>query len=195
MILIRKLKDEQDEKMSNIHFNTAFESLSYQEIDKWIKDNESLLIGSAIFSKNNSIISKIITYFERIKGKCSEFIPSHTGSIVKCDDEIYLFNVKPLFASKILLADYIAETDDDYILILKDFKLNNKKFSEDILEHEGDFYPFLSAIRSVGTKRKTKRVHCSELHLKTLQEQGLFKGINPEITPYELLLLLKRVIK
>ena len=181
--------------MSNIHFNTAFESLSYQEITKWIKENETQLIGSAIFSKNNSIISKLITYFERIKGKCAEFIPSHTGSIVKCDDEIYLFNVKPLFASKVLLADYIAETEDNYILILKDFKLNNKKFSEDILKHEGDFYPFLSAIRSVGTKRKTKRSHCSELHLKALQEQGLFKGINPEITPYELLFLLKRVIK
>ena len=82
-------------------------------------------------------------------------------------------------------------TEDDFKLILRNFDLDTKMFSLNIAEHIGDFYPFMSAIRSIGTKRQSKwRTHCSELHLRELQKQGLFKGVNAEITPDELLHLM-----
>ena len=96
--------------------------------------------------------------------------------------------MKPLKAKIQPLSDFLLNTNDDYILVLRDFLIDTNMFSINIAEHIGEFYPFMSAIRSVFTKRQSKwRTHCSELHLRELQKQGLFKDVNPEITPDELL--------
>lgn len=168
-----------------------FKKMSFDEIEKWIDENKKQLIGSAIFTKNKSITSKIVQWAESWKCKNDDFKPSHTGSIIKKDNDIYIFDMKPPKSSIQLLSYYLLFTKDDYLLVMRDFKLNTKMFSANISYHIGEFYPYLSAIRSVFTKRRTKYVrHCSEMHLTELQKQGLFTNINPEITPDELLHLL-----
>lgn len=173
--------------MVQIHFESAFKGMTEDELQKWLKLNRERLIGSAIFTKNNSLTSKIVRWAEGWKCKDKAFIPSHTGSIIEYKNDLYLFDMKPLRASVQPLAKYILETNDDFALILRDFKIDTRMFSLNIAYHIGEFYPYLSAIRSVFTKRQTKWVrHCSELHLRELQIQGLYTELNPEITPDEL---------
>ena len=175
-----------------IHYNTAFDNMSMDDLNKWISFNYERLIGSAVFTKNNSLTSKVVRWAESWKCKDKCFIPSHTGSIIEYDNELHIFDMKPLRASVQPLAEYLYYSDDEFVLVLRDFQLDTRMFSLNIAEHIGEFYPFMSAVRSVLTKRQTKWVrHCSELHIRELQKQGLFKDINPEITPDELLHLFK----
>lgn len=173
--------------MMQIHYNTAFQGMRVDEMDKWISFNYERLIGSAIFTKNKSFTSKLVCWAEkwRCKDKC--FVPSHTGSIIEYKGDLYIFDMKPLKARIQPLADYLLNSDEEFALVLRDFQLDTKMFSVNIAEHIGEFYPYMSAIRSVITKRQSKwRRHCSELHLRELQKQGILTTLNPEITPDEL---------
>lgn len=178
--------------MTQIHYKTAFEGITPEGLEKWINFNKTRLIGSAIFTKNKSITSKIVRWAESWTCKDKHFIPSHVGSIILYNNNVYIFDMKPLHARVQKLSDYILNTDEDFVLVMRNFVLDTKMFSLNIAEHIGEFYPFMSAIRSVLTKRQSKwRRHCSELHFRELQKQGLFKTINAEITPDELLHVLK----
>ena len=44
--------------MAKIHFNTAFENMSEKDINTWIVFNRKRLVGSAIFTCNDSFTSK-----------------------------------------------------------------------------------------------------------------------------------------
>lgn len=178
--------------MTQMHFNTAFEGMRIDEIDNWISFNYERLIGSAVFTKNKSLTSKLVRWAEKWRCKDECFVPSHTGSIIEYNGNLYIFDMKPLRAKIQPLNEYLIDADEDFILVLRDFRLDTKMFSVNVAEHIGEFYPYMSAIRSVFTKRQSKwRRHCSELHLRELQKQGLYTNINPEITPDELLHLLK----
>lgn len=167
--------------------NTYFKEISLKEINKFISKNYKKLIGSAIFTKNNSFVSKIVSWAESMGDKYQIFIPSHTGSIIEYNYTLYLFDMKPPKATMQPLTDYLLNTKDEFELVIRDFNLDTKMFSANIAYHNGEFYPYLSALRSVLTKRNTKWVrHCSELHLRELQKQNLFLDVNPEITPKEL---------
>ena len=48
-----------------IHFKSAFENLSEKDIDEFIKLNKNKLIGSSIFTSNNSITSRIVRFVEK----------------------------------------------------------------------------------------------------------------------------------
>ena len=173
--------------MLRVFDNHFFSKLNRDEIKQWIKNNYTLLIGSAIFTKNNSITSKVVRWAESWKCEDKSFIPSHTGSIIEYNNEIYIFDMKPLRASVQPLLDYLCDTKDDYKIILRNFELDTFMFTANISEHIGQWYPYMSAIRSVFTKRNTKwQTHCSELHIRELQKQGIFLSVNPEITPDEL---------
>lgn len=173
--------------MVQVHFNTAFVDMPVNVIRSWLDVYKDRLIGSAIFTKNDSVTSKVVRWAEGLKCKDSCFIPSHTGSIIEYKNDLYIFDMKPMRASVRPLYDYLTTTEDEYALVLRDFEIDTRMFSINVAEHIGEFYPFLSAIRSVLTKRQTKWVrHCSELHLRELQKQGLFNELNPEITPDEL---------
>lgn len=174
-----------------IHYKSAFKNLTSDQIDGWLQVNKEQLIGSAIFTRNNSLTSKIVRWGEKLKTKCKGFVPSHTGAIIEYMNDLYIFDVKPLRSKVQLLKDYLLYTNEDYILIIRDFELDTKMFSLNCIYHIGDFYPFMSAIRSVLTKRQTKNAkHCSEFILREWQKQGLFTNINAEISPDELLHLL-----
>ena len=178
-----------------IHYKSAFKDLTPEQLDGWLQVNKKQLIGSAIFTRNNRITSKIVRWAERLRTGCKGFVPSHTGAIIEYQNDLYIFDVKPLRSRVQLLKYYLLYTDEDYILYLRDFDLDTKMFSLNCIYHIGDWYPFGSAIRSVLTKRKTKNSrHCSEFYITELQKQGLFSNANPEITPDELLHLVLRKV-
>lgn len=170
-----------------IHFDSAFKCLTPDQLEKWIKLNYKRLIGSALFTANNTIGSKIVRWAESWTNKKSGFKPSHTGSIIEIKGKLYVFDMKPPRAKTTTLLDYLLNTKDKFALVMRDFELDGKMFSLNLEEHIGESYPYLSAIRSVFTKRQSKwRRHCSEMHLRELQKQGVYTELNPEITPDEL---------
>lgn len=176
--------------MTKIHFNTAFEKMTKNDLENWKKLNYNKLIGSAVFTKNNSLVSRIVSYFEKKSHKQhTMFSPSHVGSIIEYNNDLYIFNMKPLKASVIPLTKYIYDTSDDFVLMFRNFKLDTNMFSKILADYIGQPYPYLSAIMSVFSKRESKwRRHCSELHARTLKLCGFpFKDdFNFECTPLEL---------
>ena len=180
--------------MRKIYKKYEFKCMDESLLNSWIVWHKKKLIGSAIFTLNNSLVSKIVSWASNwSKSSSDKFIPSHVGSIIEKDGNLFVFNMQPPKASMTPLVNYLLYTDNDYQLVMRDFELNSKWFSEDIIFHLGEFYPYLSAIRSVLTKRSTKFVnHCSELHIRELQKQSLFKNFNPECTPLELYELLTK---
>ena len=173
------------------------QSMDREEFYIWINIHKEQLIGSAVFTKNNSLGSRIVSWAQRIHDKAKDdFVPSHTGSIIEKDGELLLFDMKPPKASVQPLTRYLLATDDEYILVLRDFELDTFMFSQNLLYHVGEFYPYFSAIRSVFTKRQTKWVnHCSEIFARELDRQGFKfpKGFNLECTPNELLNALREL--
>lgn len=174
--------------MVEIYSNEYFKHLSKDELISWIEYNKYKLIGSALFTKNNSLTSKVVRWAENWGEKDkNKFTPSHTGSIIEYNNDVYVFDMKPMKATVTPLLDYILNTKDEYRLVLRDFLIDGRMFSLNISYKIGDWYPFMSAIRSVFTKRKSKyKQHCSEAHLAQLQLQGKYLELNPEIAPDEL---------
>lgn len=175
--------------MSITHYNTAFEGMTKEQIEKWIDLKKERFVGSAVFTSNKSTISKLVRWAENRGKEKHSFVPSHVGSVVMQDGKVYIFDMKPPKATKTLLSEYIYNTKDEFVIVLRDFMLDTQMFSANILEYEGRLYPYLSAIRSICKLIPSKWArHCSELHLRELQKQGLFTELNPEITPLELYL-------
>jgi hypothetical protein len=173
---------------------TDFKNMEREAFYIWVYEHKEQLIGSAVFTKNNKLGSKLVSWVQKIHDKAKDdFVPSHTASIIEKDGQLYLFDMKPPKASIQPLTRYLLSTDDEYILVLRNFPLDTFMFSQNMIYHIGEFYAYLSALRSVLTKRDTKFVnHCSELHFRELQKQGLYPNINPEITPNELLTLFRK---
>ena len=171
-----------------------FKNMEREAFYLWIHEHKQQLIGSAIFTRNNKLGSKLVSWAQKIHDKSKDdFIPSHTGSIIEKDGDLLLFDMKPPKASVQPLTRYLLATNDEYILVLRDFPLDTFMFSQNMIFHIGEFYAYFSALRSVFTKRQTKFVrHCSEMHLTELQKQGLYLDINREITPHELLTLFRQ---
>ena len=176
--------------MSRVKYNkNEFINMSEKTLNTWVSIHKKKLVGSAIFTCNNSLTSKIVSWASSLGKKKEEFIPSHVGSIVEYKDNLFLFNMQPPRASMTTLSSFLLYTNCDYQLIMRDFDIDCKMFSANILYHLGEFYPYLSAIRSVLTKRQSKwRRHCSELHARTLQLCGYKfpENFNMECTPLEL---------
>ncbi len=175
----------------NVLKKEDFIKLSPKKIDKWLELNHDKLIGSAIFTKQNTFGSKLVQWGEKhLFAKCDKddcFTPSHTGSIIEYYNNLYIFDMKPPKAAVQPLKEYLLNTDEDYRLVIRDFELDTKMFSLNLKDHIGEKYPYLSALRSVFTKRQSKwRSHCSEMHYRQLLRQGIYLGINPECTPDEL---------
>lgn len=174
------------------------ETLTEEKLDTWIALNKSRLIGSAIFTKQNTLTSKLVQWGERhLFAKCKHnncFVPSHTGSIIENCKQLYIFDMKPPRASIQPLKDFLLGTDEDYVIVIRDFPLKCEMFSFNMMFHVGESYPYLSALRSVFTKRQSKwRSHCSEMHARQLELCGykFSKNFNLECTPDELLHVLK----
>ena len=176
--------------MCKIYSNEFFNNKSEKDLSLWVATHKKVLVGSAIFTSNNSITSKVVRWAENWGEKNKKkFTPSHTGSIIEYEGELLIFDMKPLRATTTPLIYYLLNTSETFSIVQRNFKLDTRMFSLNIAEHIGEFYPFMSAIRSVFSKRQSKwRTHCSELHLREIQKQGILTNLNPEITPDELFL-------
>lgn len=156
----------------------------------FIDYNKNVLVGSAVFTKDDSWLSKQIQRATKHKTKQKEFIPSHIGSIVSINGQVYLFNMVPPRASCILLQDFLEDTDDEYRIVLRDFSLKVPEYNQFILHRNGKRYGYFSALQSATRLLKyipNRKEHCSEIHTKALQEQGLLKGLRADdVTPVEL---------
>lgn len=178
-------------------------AVQYKKIDErllmsWISVYKNKLAGSAIFVRNESLLSKIISSV--CKNKCPDktFIPSHVGSLVLVGGDVAVFDMVPPKAKITPLIDYLTSTDDDYEIVMRDFDLDVEKFSFGIVERVNKRYGYLSAIQSAFKWLwYPLREHCSEIHLRELQKQRLFEGIDAnEITPDGLYhLLIERGLK
>ncbi len=172
-----------------------FKKMEREKFYLWVHEHKMQLIGSAVFTKNNTFGSKLVSWAQKVHDKSKEdFIPSHTASIIEKNEDLYLFDMKPPKASIQPLTQYLLSTKDDYILVLRNFPIDTKVFSQLIIYHLGEFYAYFSALRSVFTKRETKFVtHCSELHARCLALLGYTfpSNFNMECTPNELLTLFR----
>lgn len=175
--------------MQKVFYKNYFKTMTREQIRLWIDTHKKRLVGSAIFTKGQSITANVVAWAEgwRCPDKTA-FRPAHTGSIIEKDGEFLIFDMKPPRASVQSLEKYLWLTDENFVIILRDFEIDEKMFCANLLDEVGRCYPYMSAIRSVFSKRETKwNCHCSEMHLRELQKQGLFKEVNAEITPDELL--------
>lgn len=174
--------------MQKVFYKEYFKEMTREQIRYWIYKHRVQLVGSAIFTKGTTLGAKLVVWAEGWTCKEKGFCPSHTGSIVEKDGETLIFDMKPPRATTQSLETYLWTTKEDFVIVLRDFELDTKMFSETVLDHVGQGYPYMSAIRSVFNKRATQWAnHCSELHLRKLQMQSLFTDVNAEITPDELL--------
>ena len=107
--------------MVQIHYKSLFISMPNDVVGNWLDKKRDKLIGSAIFTRNNSITSKMVSWVEQLKCKDKKFVPSHTGSIIEYNGDLYIFDMKPMRASVQPLFEYLITTDDEYALVLRDF--------------------------------------------------------------------------
>lgn len=169
-----------------LHYNTAFESLTPETIEDFVEQNKNTLVGSAVFVKNAAFISKLISWVCSGKAQDKNFIPSHVGSLVMVGGQVYLFDMKPPKPTLTHFVDYLKNTKDEFLLVMRDFKLDTEAFSLEIVNRMNKRYGYLSAIQSAFKYMYYGfREHCSEIHLKALQAQGLFWGYDANKTTPE----------
>lgn len=161
-------------------------------VDKWIEENQDKLNGACYFMKDETLISKGIRLFTTQSG-CKDYVPSHATPIFKDTDgkmKILQILSPNVFATD--LADFLKNTDEDYMIFLRDFDINEERFSENCKKEIGKSYGMFSAIQAVTNLIDVDAgLHCSEGYVQLLQKEGMFKGINSnKITPNTLMYLL-----
>ncbi|MBR1753731.1 hypothetical protein IJ732_02755 [bacterium] len=163
-------------------------------IDKWIDDNADKLTGSCIFDKDDSKISKTIRKYTNTS-KCNyEHIPSHAAPIYKDVDGTFKrlqVDDQPCTHSEDLKT-YLKTTKRNYIIFMRDFDIDEEKFSKNMVNFIGEPYGYISAIQTVFPLIDIDGgLHCSESYVKGIQDQGVFEKVNAnKITPHTLLHLL-----
>ena len=168
------------------HFNTAFKDMTKDQIEMYVKIHKEKLVGSAVFVKNTALISKAISWVCSGKAKTKDFVPSHVGSLILCGGHVYLFDMKPPKPTLTKFSDYLAESKDEYLLYMRNFSLDTEKFSLEIIKRVNNNYGYLSALQSAFKYLWWGwREHCSEIHLKALQAQGLFTEYSANATTPE----------
>lgn len=163
-------------------------------IKVFIQENFNLLQGGAVFVKNDkSKISKIVSKFcaKQIKqSNLKDFVPSHIASCYKGSDEkLYILDIKPPKSSAQELENYLKNTSDDYVICLRQVKLNLDKYNKYMRERIGLHYGFISAIQSIFKRITFKHgMHCSENYIYAYNQQGYYYDINAnKSTPANLL--------
>ena len=176
--------------MQTIFYKSFFKDKTREDIRIWIDMHKEKLVGSAIFTKGTGITANLVVWAESWTDKCKGFKPSHTGSIVEKDGKVIIFNMIPPRGSTQSLETYLWTTKENFVIVLRDYEIDTNVFNKGTLEHVGQGYPYMSAIRSVFTKRPTQwNAHCSELFARVTVMSGhaFSEAFNLECTPNELL--------
>ena len=163
-------------------------------VDDFVRNYYKELQGAAIFVKNKkSRISRIISKFCKGQIKLNflkDFVPSHIASCYKDSDEkLYILDIKPPKSSAQELENYLKNTSDDYVICLRQVKLNLDKYNKYMRERIGLHYGFISAIQSIFKRITFKHgMHCSENYIYAYNQQGYYYDINAnKSTPANLL--------
>jgi len=168
-------------------------------IDLFISCYFNSLQGAAIFVKNDkSIVSKVVSRFCKKKylkniNLCDElvnFIPSHIASVYKDNDnDLYLLDIKPPKSTKQKLIEYLKNTKDDYVLILRRENLDLEKYNKYMRERVGLLYGLVSAVQSIFKYITFLHgMHCSENYIYAYNQQGFYYDINAnKATPLDLM--------
>lgn len=175
-----------------IYSNKDFAKMSLGDIRDFVVKNRRRLIGSAVFTRNKSVISRLICYVSKGREPDAIFVPSHTGSIIGLRGEVFCFDMKPPEGKITSLVEYLSTTEDEFRLVVPDFLLNDSAFSDFISKRIGQSYGYVSALQSAFRGlRWGSSEHCSEIHLKALQAQGLFVEYDAnKTTPFDLVHIL-----
>lgn len=157
--------------------------------EKFVSHNRKKLIGGSVFTSGSNIISRLISKFTK-KGN-DDFTPSHVGQIIKINDVIYVFDMKPPVPKITEIHQWIREQKDDFKVILRPYDIDADKFSINVIKRANKRYPFWSAIQcllKINYELPTpkdedeaiakKAEHCSEITIVEYQKCGYFKDIN-----------------
>lgn len=192
--LIQYYEDPNRTKLPNIFSKDYLRSIN---LDDWLKSNHERLIGSVIFVReDNNIVSSIIHTLSKGSSYKNEFVPAHTAVIFEKEGELKIIDIVSPKAKIKDLKDYLTKEkgkeNSKYIIYLRDYDIDTQALSKSAAAFEGRKYSFYSAFQSILKKTDNEKgIHCSEVSTILLQEQGLFKTINPnKITPKTLLQLL-----
>ena len=72
-----------------------FKNMLRDQLQDWITENKLKLVGSALFTKGCSLTANIVSWAEGWKSSNKKsFRPSHTGSIIEKDGELFIFDMK-----------------------------------------------------------------------------------------------------
>lgn len=156
---------------------------------EWINKNYWRLQGSALFTKNNNnSISKLISKFCAkdcpTSKLCNNFVPSHIAAIYEDVDEngekdIYILDIKPPFSTRQKLIDYLKNTTDEYLIVVRYMVIDVNQYNDYTSERVHLKYGFLSAIQSVFKNFTLKHgMHCSESYIYSYNQQGYMYDIN-----------------
>lgn len=165
------------------------EFLNRTDKRQWINENYWRLQGSALFTKNtNNAISRLISNFCAkdcpTHGNLKNFVPSHIAAIYEDVDEngekdIYILDIKPPFSTRQKLIDYLENTTDDYLIVMRYMIIDMTQYNNYTRNRVHLKYGFLSAIQSVLKKITIKHgMHCSESYIYSYNQQGYMYDIN-----------------
>ena len=115
--------------MAVIYPKSYFKNKTPFEIALWYEKNYARLEGSCIATNSDDLISNIIQTVTKRFSRLNGFIPSHIGSIVNREGVLYVFDMKPTKAKLTPLYDYITSSDDDFVIVIREFLLNAHDFS------------------------------------------------------------------
>ena len=167
-------------------------------IDLYVNCYFNSLQGAAIFVKNDkNVVSKLVSKVCKTKylknnilcEDLSDFIPSHIASVYKEDNELYLLDIKPPKSTKQKLIEYLKNTKDDYVLILRRENLDLEKYNKYMRERVGLLYGLVSAVQSIFKYITFLHgMHCSENYIYAYNQQGFYYDINAnKATPLDLM--------
>ncbi len=170
--------------------------LQKRNIENFIKENRESLQGSALFTRNSSLISKMVCH--ACQGKCEvkgeHFIPSHIASIYEDvgedgNVELYLLDIKPPISTRQKLIDYLNSSKDDFVIFERFFPIDIRQFNNYMKKRVGLIYGLLSAVQSIFKNFTIKHgMHCSENYIYAYNQQGFMFDINAnKSTPDSLL--------
>ena len=163
-------------------------------VDNWIEQNKDKLNGSCMFDRQDDFLTKVIAHFTKGDIPCEDgYIPVHAAPIFKDEDGV--FKILQVEAPKVYvidLKDYLKLERKDSLFYIRDFDINDERYVQNVKQHIGKPYGFLSAIQSASDViNVTKGIHCSEIYAQEIQKEGILKTIDPnKITPHTLLHLM-----
>ena len=162
-------------------------------IDNWIAQNQDKLVGSCIFDRKKDFVSKLIEVNTLASDCDNKFVPAHAAPIYRDEDGIFkVLQIESPYVYSINLKDYLMNPKKETVIYLRDFDINEERFTKNVKKYLGLPYSFADAAQSIsGLITFDYGIFCSKGYTEAIQKEGKFKNINAgDITPHTLIHLL-----